>query len=81
MTSTTFVFSFTLRLPFLSPYRQIQDPPYRCDLPYARPGDLGTFGLLEGTGKWSDKLNRMGKLFYDILGLDEMPKGDSLLIR
>lgn len=38
--------------------------------------DLGTFGLLGGSGPWSDKLSRMGKSFYEVLGLDEMPTDD-----
>jgi hypothetical protein len=38
--------------------------------------DLGTIGLLGGTGRWNDKLSDIGRLFFDLLDLSEIPEDD-----
>jgi hypothetical protein len=35
--------------------------------------DLGTFGLLEGIGPWTDKLSPLGQMVIEILGLSAVP--------
>lgn len=38
--------------------------------------DLGTLGLLDATAPWTVFLSPMGKSFYEVLGLEEIPNDD-----
>jgi hypothetical protein len=39
--------------------------------------DLGTTGLLSGAGPWVDRLSVLGKVIYDLAGLEEIPVTDT----
>lgn len=39
--------------------------------------DLGTTGLIFGAGPWVDKLSVLGKVIYDLAGLEEIPENDT----
>jgi hypothetical protein len=39
--------------------------------------DLGTIGLLSGTGPWEDQLSMLGKVMYEIAGLKEISVADT----
>lgn len=38
--------------------------------------DLGTMGLLTGVEPWVDQLSTLGKVIYDLAGLEELPEAD-----
>ena len=41
--------------------------------------DLGTIGLLSGAGPWVDQLSTLGKVMYDLTGLEEVSADKSAL--
>jgi predicted RNA binding protein YcfA (HicA-like mRNA interferase family) len=38
--------------------------------------DLGTKGLISGAGSWGDKLSSLGKVMYNLAGLEEISEAD-----
>lgn len=42
--------------------------------------DLGTMGLISGASAWVDELSVLGKVLYDLAGLEQIPPADKFMV-
>jgi hypothetical protein len=42
---------------------------------------FGGYGFLKGTGSWTSELSRLGRDFFDLFGLNEIPAHEIMALR